>query len=868
VSAARYACCDERRRAAIAGRPGLNAIDYLEVADLAPGELEASELAEYNALPADERDRLLWQRRLTVHFVNPLTAQQLAGLSGDTIEIRGGDRIRGIRVDVLSTSADAVVLRATPAGDFSRYTLALVRSASDPRPPVGFDPVLSEVPFSFKVDCDTGFDCRPERECPEPIVEPPEIDYLAKDYASFRRLIIDRMTLLAPDWRERNPADLGIALVELLAYVGDHLSYRQDAVATEAYLGTARRRVSARRHALLVDYAMHDGCNARAWLHVEVSADAVLQPGDLVCFTHVPRLGPRVAPGSPEHQAALDARPEWFEGVVPSLDPDAPPAPLSLFADLNELKFHTWGDERCCLPAGATRATLRGHHPDLAEGAVVVFEEVKGPLTGSPADADARHRHAVRLSRVVHTGDAGPLTDPLDDAPITEIEWHPEDALPFPLCVSARTEDDEPVADVSVARGNVALVDHGRSVSEDLGAVPEARMFVAAGHAAERCEPPPRQPVHPRFRPALDEAPLTQTGTVLKTLGTPERPRFERVRFDPDGPAAAAFRHDLRDARPAILLESGSPPDTTRWAPARDLLSAAGDSARFVVETEQDGTAHLRFGDDEHGRRPPEGEAFTAAYRVGNGVAGNVGADSIVHALTLDARIVAVRNPLPAAGGIDPETITQVRRRAPQAFRTQERAVTPADYEAVTVRDPSVQRAAATFRWTGSWNTVFLTVDRFDGQQLDEELERDLTRHVDRYRMAGHDLEFDDPRFVSLELELFVCVRPDYFRSDVKQRLLEVLSNRELGPGRRGLFHPDNFSFGQTIYLSPILAAARDVPGVASANVVTFQRQGIDETTYLDAGRLPLGRLEIARLDNDPNFPEHGVIRIEMSGGK
>ena len=36
--------------------------------------------------------------------------------------------------------------------------------------------------------------------------------------------------------------DLGITLVELLAYVGDHLSYYQDAVATEAYLDTARQR--------------------------------------------------------------------------------------------------------------------------------------------------------------------------------------------------------------------------------------------------------------------------------------------------------------------------------------------------------------------------------------------------------------------------------------------------------------------------------------------------------------------------------------------------------------------------------------------------------------------------------------------------
>ena len=36
--------------------------------------------------------------------------------------------------------------------------------------------------------------------------------------------------------------DVGVMLVDLLAYVGDQLSYYQDAVATEAYLGTARQR--------------------------------------------------------------------------------------------------------------------------------------------------------------------------------------------------------------------------------------------------------------------------------------------------------------------------------------------------------------------------------------------------------------------------------------------------------------------------------------------------------------------------------------------------------------------------------------------------------------------------------------------------
>jgi hypothetical protein len=90
--------------------------------------------------------------------------------------------------------------------------------------------------------------------------------------------------------RERNPADVGIVLVELLAYVGDHLSYYQDALATESYLGTVRKRISVKRHARLLDYYMHEGCNARAWVYMKVNEniDLVFVPKKAKLLTGVP----------------------------------------------------------------------------------------------------------------------------------------------------------------------------------------------------------------------------------------------------------------------------------------------------------------------------------------------------------------------------------------------------------------------------------------------------------------------------------------------------------------------------------------------------------------------------------------------------
>ena len=231
--------------------------------------------------------------------------------------------------------------------------------------------------------------------------------------------------------------------------------------------------------------------------------------------------------------------------------------------------------------------------------------------------------------------------------------------------------------------------------------------------------------------------------------------------------------------------------------------------------------------------------------------------------------MLAVRNPIPATGGIAPETIEEVRQNAPSAFRVQERAVTPADYEEIVIRKElaercgiDVQRVAATPRWTGSWHTMFLTVDRLNAAEVDQAFETKLRKCLERYRMAGEDLEIDAPQYVPLEIEIGVCIKPGYYFSDVKRALLDVFSDNVLPNNQRGLFHPDNLSFGQPVYLSTLIAAAQAVPGVDSVAVRKFQRQHIDSQVAFNSGKLELGRLEIAILSNDPNFPERGSMTV------
>src|SRR5262249_49184797 len=179
------------------------------------------------------------------------------------------------------------------------------------------------------------------------------------------------------------------------------------------------------------------------------------------------------------------------------------------------------------------------------------------------------------------------------------------------------------------------------------------------------------------------------------------------VRSFEQEPNPSLSAHDLMNfdasqAVPVITLSGIHNGVTTKWTPEPDLLKNGPSDPNFVVEIESDQTAYLRFGDNTNGLRPESGTSFTASYRIGSGVAGNVGAESLVFLATADARIQTCINPLPASGGIDPETTDQIRRRSPQAFLTQERAVTMADYEAVVDRNPQVEQSVATLRWPRS----------------------------------------------------------------------------------------------------------------------------------------------------------------------
>ncbi len=850
----------DQRRKAVAASPTLVGLDHIDVRHLDTSTSSGTDSANE-----------LWD--LNLHFLPPSEQrqdQQFAALpslvEADNIRIEFGENADpAIHVRQIMPLADHVlrvrvarnVNSATPpahlpadlhlaAGHLPIYRLRLVDLPTVDR---FFDQAL----FAFR---DGTTDLGLPSELPEqrPTLRLPEIDYLSKDYESFRQLLLDRLKREVPSWHERNPADLGVTLVELLAYAGDYLSYYQDAVSSEAYIATARQRISIRRHARLVDYRMHEGVNARCWVQIKIlpteaesgsAASAAPEPFELPAGTEVltscgqvPAIVPRL---SREERKARAARPLVFQTLFP----------VRLHPLHNRIEIYTWGATTYRLRAGDTRAALVGHLPHLHRGDVLIFERMRlaetlgGNLDDLPTSQPVRLAHHPRLSLDPTLGDDG------QTVPVTEIEWLAEDGLDHDLEVSVRIGGK--VRLLACARGNNVLVDHGESRYEVL----------------------PQVPANQRYGPRLRQLGLTR-----------------RVPYDSERasrlPAHGNLEQDPRQALPALELYELAPVEFERypdgvplevlgrtqrqvWRVRHDLLASDRFGQDLVVETDDRGYAQLRFGDDRQGLSPYPGSRLQAVYRVGSGPAGNVGAYALRHLVIasselercadLGLRLIEARNQLAGHGGLESENSELARHYAPQALHSGRlrRCVTEDDYARVAERHPEVERAVSRLHWNGTSWVAFIYVQRPALRTLDSHLKRRLLRFFAPFLLADCEVEIRSPRWVPLDLCFLVHPQGSAPQASMRQRLGTRVEQGELP-----FLAPDYFTFGKPLYLSELITQIMELPEVSSVEAKVFKRWGESSQGELEQGEISLAPLEIAVLRNDPSAPHLGSIQVRI----
>lgn len=717
------------------------------------------------------------------------------------------------------------------------------------------DPFYNDVPFSFKAGCKSDLDCKPPaHECPPDEEVDFPVNYLARDFWSYRRALLDFASLRYPDWTDRLEADAGVMMAEVMSALADEMAYYQDRIGREAYLETATQRRSIRRHTRLVDYTVHDGLGATVWL------DVTVKPANGGVANPLIPAGTDVFAVS-DNGLQIDF--EIGQGIEEVL------AGVGYSVDVarNEFLPHLWDEDQTCLPVGTTALYIQGHR--LAD--LPLLDSPSGKKAGkwmllktTPTNPSQPARaQMVRVIKVTQDH------DPVLNADITLLEWEDEQSLLFEFDLTILT-----------VRGNMVPASAGKTFTSYFIVDSNTEALTVAQLNA--------------FRPyAVD--------TVVERTGHDDTfsPRFT-LPGSQLSPLVFGGK-DTATAKPEIALRevkyNGTSwvPNGAFWQPKRSLLglnSSGPESREFILD---DGSWQrvvgyqrigeefqhrdyatnngftICFGDGEFGRIPDRGKVFRVDYRLGGGRQSNVAAGSLAASgdvLAVLPFIQTITNPLPAALGLDAETPAEIQQLAPEAFRAVAfRAVRPEDYAEAAERLPWVQKAGAVFRWTGSWLTAFVTPDPKGKVVLDAQDRLALVQQLDRFRQAGREVHVMNPEYANMDLKIDVCVSPDAYPGEVKVRVLIALFGEKGIRAKEGYFSPNRFTFGTLLQRSTLEAAIQAIPGVKAVERIQFRRRGWFGWQEFTGLAYNPGSNVIIRVENDPLHPDRGSLNLCTHGG-
>jgi hypothetical protein len=822
--------------------------------------------------------------KLTLHFYNENYLQTIVdrynadhARAPQIFPISGGHRLpagtAGVRVQAIAREVDqtALALTVRPIGDYSTYKLRIDTTGFGTNPVV-IDPLFNEIDFKFRPGC-FNINCKPDWPSAAQPDDAPVIDYLAKDYDSFRHTMIAAMMQRVPNWQPSSEADLDQVLLELFSAAADELSDYQDRVMNEAYLSSARKRISLARHARLMDYHIHQGNQAATWLALEVLPE----------FKSTPETG------TIEYFLAKN-----FQVWAPTQG-DQPSAVVFVAREkkrvhelVNRMGLYTWGDAIPSLVAGDTTADLKlfrvgasGQATELSDKASAIavqklirsgvvhqllIQEHLNPATGTSNGFNPRKRQLLTLlpgadgAEAMYDPTTAPATyDPVNNLPpnaarwFVRVRWAQQDQLKSNYCFTVDCPNIGKVENVSLFHGNLVEVSHGRlrtTTFKEPGPSLKAGEFYY-----ERSE---------------------KLGAVC-TL--PDRPlAYQKTKPGGDEPTQSTLSVE-------VLQETGG---KDAWDEVSSLIhSDASDENgdHFVVETDEERISVVRFGNGSNGRELPQNAVVECTYQVGDGLDGNIGLDKLTtfdpaanHFLKLDANVAQNRdgskiircwNPFDVDSGRAPEPAAEIIRRAPEAYRLRQlRAVTLDDYVKRAMELPEVSRASAAYAWTGSWRTVRITIDPAGATVLEAAAFQKIARHLNAVRLIGEDLEIRSPQFVPLKIAVVLCAKPEFWCEDLKAILEQEFSDGWTPDGRRGFFHPDLWTFGQGLEPSQIVGRVLAVEGVEHLISVNIERLNSPSSALTIRTGAAVSQNEIIQVFNDPDHMEKGSIDFDVQGGR
>jgi predicted phage baseplate assembly protein len=235
----------------------------------------------------------------------------------------------------------------------------------------------------------------------------------------------------------------------------------------------------------------------------------------------------------------------------------------------------------------------------------------------------------------------------------------------------------------------------------------------------------------------------------------------------------------------------------------------------------------------QYGAVPPRGSTFRmAAYRTGGGQSGNVQRGSICVTKSAVPYVERVINHAPAYDGADAESLEEAVLRVPKLLRTRDRAVTPEDFETLSLQagQGSIARAYCPIHAQSNPGIVDVILvpqatradlERGEGinpsqLSITPNLRSQVLQYLDERRLVGVQVRLQEPEYVGVAVQVEVGLYPEYNNPQAQQSILRQLKQslyRFLNPLTGGA-DGTGWAMGTPVYRSDIVNLIQQTSGV------------------------------------------------------
>lgn len=646
------------------------------------------------------------------------------------------------------------------------------------------------------------------------------------DDRSFQDIVDEAKRLIpryTPEWTNHNVSDPGVALIELFAWMSEMVLYRVNQVPDRLYVhflnlvginpfppSVARARVT-----FWLSAVQQQPVSVPAGLQIATDSGGV-QGTDPVVFTTVDELV--IAPPVLEQAMTTNGSGERLTPAMEDLQ--FPGASVTCFSSVDDSGRLVPGD-----------AMLLGFSASLA-GMV------------------------LRLQVQAHAEGIG--VDPRNPPLAWEV-WNGE------AWISADVYTDT-TGGLNRAGEIVLLIPDQHEVLV-LGSTPCYWLRVRL------MTPLPGQPTF-QASPKVEELKVEALGGTISAEHSTSVPREVLGRSDgsPGQEYLVGFPPVLprRPIETVVITDSAG---SVEWTEVEDFSRSGATDPHFVWDSASGVVKfgpRIRYPDGsvrQHGRIPRDGsEIAVTAYRSGGGAKGNVGARTLTVMRSAVPYIASAVNLRPAAGGVDAETVAEAKQRGPLTLRSGRRAVTPGDFERLTLESSiEVARARCLPSRDGRGPVRVLVVPQvrtdprihqLDDFALSAPLMREITDQLDAHRIVGTAIEVGTPYYQGVSVAALVHAPAGRPLALVRQRAVAELT-RYINPLTGGA-DGAGWLFDADLNAASIAQLLEGIEGIDRVDEVQLFEYDLRSGARYGAGR------DVIRLDAHSLFlsgPHRVVVR-------